>query len=293
MENIINITEEISPIKQIFLPIFEEKEVEVFVKRDDLLHPTIMGNKWRKLKFNLLEAKKQGFDTLLTFGGAFSNHIYAVASAGKEFGFETIGIIRGDELNSESNATLKYASSKSMKLIFVNRKEYLEKEKLAEKYGKEAYILPEGGTNQLAINGCTEIMDELKSQINLTHACVAIGTGGTFTGMISIKKEDIKIIGVPVLKGFDIGSIQIQDFNFKVYSNFEIWPEYHFGGYGKHTKELINFMQTFQNKHNIPLEQVYTGKLFFGVLDKIKNNYFPKNSKIIMVHTGGLQGKLR
>lgn len=292
MGNIINQTNGVSPLQQIFSGLFDEKAVEVFVKRDDLLHPTIMGNKWRKLKYNLLEAKKQDFKSLITFGGAFSNHIYAVASAGKEFGFETIGIVRGNELNSESNPTLKYASSMGMKLIFATRTEYLDKEKLAEIHGQGAYLLPEGGTNELAFKGCAEIMDELKSQVNLTHTCVAIGTGGTFAGMVSAKKNEIKIIGFPVLKGLGIDAIDIPQFNFSEYSNFEIWPDYHFGGYGKHTKELTNFMQTFENEHNIPLEQVYTAKLFYGVYDKIKNDYFPKKSKIVMVHTGGLQGRL-
>jgi 1-aminocyclopropane-1-carboxylate deaminase len=289
----INFNSEVSPILQIFDKLFDEKQVNVFVKRDDLLHPTIMGNKWRKLKYNLLEAKKQGFKSLLTFGGAFSNHIYAVASAGNEFDFETIGIIRGNELNSESNPTLKYASSMGMRLVFVGRPEYLEKEKLAIRFGNGAYILPEGGTNELAIKGCAEIMDELENQINASHVCVAIGTGGTFGGIVAAEKENIKIIGLPVLKGFGIDSIDIPQFDFSEFSNFDIWPDFHFGGYGKTTKELIDFMQKFENEHNIPLEQVYNAKLFYGVFDKIKYDYFPKNSKIVMVHTGGLQGRMK
>jgi 1-aminocyclopropane-1-carboxylate deaminase len=282
----------ISPIQQIYLPIFEEKLVEVFVKRDDLLHPSIMGNKWRKLKYNLEEAKNQGHTTILTFGGAFSNHIYAVASAGKEFGFETIGIIRGDELDTDSNPTLKYATEMGMELIFVSRTEYLSKDFLFEKYGQNSYILPEGGTNLLALKGCKEIVHEIESQMKPSHICVAVGTGGTFAGMISARKEGIKIIGFPVLKGFGIEAIQVSGFDFSNYNNFEICSDYHFGGYGKYNKVFIDFMQTFENEHNIPLEQVYNGKVFYGVFEMIQKNYFPKESKIVVVHTGGLQGKL-
>jgi 1-aminocyclopropane-1-carboxylate deaminase len=262
------------------------------VKRDDLLHPTIMGNKWRKLKYNLQEAKNQEYKTLLTFGGAYSNHIYAVASAGAEFGFETIGIIRGDELNPNSNETLKYATKMGMKLIFVSRTEYLYKEKLAEKYGINSYILPQGGTNLLALKGASEVMDEIENQIKPSFVCVSIGTGGTFKGMVSARKVGLKIVGFPVLKGFVIDSINFPEFDFLQNNNFEICTDYHFGGYGKYNNVLIDFIQTFENEHNIPLEQVYTGKMFYGVIDLINKGYFPKNSKIVLVHTGGLQGRL-
>ncbi len=251
-----------------------------------------MGNKWRKLKFNLQEAKSQGFKKILTFGGAYSNHIYAVASAGAEFGFDTVGIIRGDELNPNSNETLKFATKLGMELIFVNRNDYLEKEKLAIKYGTDCYILPEGGTNLLALKGCKELAFEVEKQINPTHICVSIGTGGTFAGLVSANIANINLLGFPALKGFGLASIEIPQFNFSNFSNFEIKPEYHFGGYGKHNSELLNFIQAFENQHNIPLEQVYNGKMFYGVLDLIKNDYFPQNSKIVLVHTGGLQGKI-
>ncbi len=289
----IDFQHEISPVQQIFSPIFDQKKVEVFVKRDDLLHPTIMGNKWRKLKYNLQEAKNQGFKSLLTFGGAYSNHIYAVASAGNEFGFETIGIIRGDELTSNANETLKYASKMGMKLIFVNRKDYLNKEFLALKYGENSYILPEGGTNLLALKGCTELAYEIEIQINPSHVCVALGTGGTFAGLTSANLKDTKIVGFPALKGFGIYAIKIPGFEFESLNNYEIINDYHFGGYGKYDSELMNFIQSFENEHNIPLEQVYNGKMFYGVMDLITKGFYPKNSKIVLVHTGGLQGKIK
>jgi 1-aminocyclopropane-1-carboxylate deaminase len=289
----INLSIEKSPIQQISNPGFKEKQIEVFVKRDDLLHPSIMGNKWRKLKYNLREAKKLNYNSLLTFGGAYSNHIFAVASAGVEFGFETIGIIRGDELNEKSNATLAYAYKMGMKLIFVTRNEYLQKQNLINRYGNNAYILPEGGTNQLALKGCAEIIVELEKQLNPTHIALAIGTGGTFAGLVSANKKGTKIIGFPVLKGFGLEGIEIDGFDLNEYNNFEICSEYYFGGYGKYNTGLLNFMQTFENEHNIPLEQVYTGKVFFGIFDKINRGDFPKNSRIVIIHTGGLQGRLK
>ncbi len=279
-------------MQAIFSELFEEKKVEVFVKRDDLLHPTIMGNKWRKLKYNLLAAKEGGYKSLLTFGGAYSNHIYAVAAAGNEFGFETLGIIRGDELNVESNSTLKFANEMGMNLIFVDRNEYLDKEKLAFNYGSRAYLLPEGGTNQLAIKGVSELMTEIDHQVNLDFVCVSIGTGGTFAGLINGSNIDCKILGFSALKGIENINQLIPADYFHNKSNFEIIKKYHFGGYGKFNSELLDFMQSFESSHQIPLEQVYTGKLVFGVLDLIKNNYFPKGSKIVIVHTGGLQGRL-
>lgn len=251
-----------------------------------------MGNKWRKLKYNLLESKRQGFRTLLTFGGAYSNLIYAVASAGKEFDFETIGIIRGDELKPDSNPTLKYASEMGMHLHFVSRNDYLEKGNLIEKFGQNSYILPEGGTNLLALKGVAELLEETENQINPTHVCVSIGTGGTFAGLISAQKKNVTVVGVPVLKGFEFNSIHIPEYTFPKNIPFEIWTDYHFGGYGKYNEALINFMQTFENEYNIPLEQVYTAKLFYGVFDKIKSGYFTEKSKIVIVHTGGLQGRI-
>lgn len=252
-----------------------------------------MGNKWRKLKYNLIEAKNKGFESLLTFGGAYSNHIYAVASAGHEFGFETIGIIRGDELNENSNPTLKYAVSKGMKLIFVSRTDFLYKSKLALEFGINSYILPEGGTNELAIKGVAELMLEINNYLKPNYVCVSIGTGGTFAGLLNGSRSDCKILGFSSLKGIDTINQLISPDLFQNKSNYEIISDYHFGGYGKYNDELLKFMQYFENEHNIPLEQVYNGKMFFGVFDKIKKDFFPENSKILLVHTGGLQGILK
>jgi 1-aminocyclopropane-1-carboxylate deaminase len=244
------------------------------------------------LKYNLAFAKQAGFSKLVTFGGAFSNHIVAVAAAGKEFGFETIGIIRGEELESklENNPSLLKAISFGMKLDFVTRSQFQEKEsqafleELQIKYG-DFYLLPEGGTNDLAIQGCKEIIQDNEKQFS--HICCAVGTAGTLSGIIEASFEHQKIIGFSALKG-DFLSDVIRKFVTR--TNWEIETNYHFGGYGKVSDELISFMNSFYNNTKIPLDPVYTGKMVYGVLNKIENQFFPENSKILMIHTGGLQG---
>jgi 1-aminocyclopropane-1-carboxylate deaminase len=243
----------------------------------------------------LLEAKQLGYKTILSFGGAYSNHIHALAAAGNVFGLKTIGIIRGNELNENSNSTLKYAFENGMNLIFVDRNAYLDKIKLAKLYGKEAYILPEGGTNELAYIGIGELMNEIKEQILPTHICVAMGTGGTFGGLLLANKINTELIGISVLKGYEKLTDFLPDFpiNKLVGENYRIFNDYHFGGYGKYNKVLLDFIQTFENEHNIPIEQTYTGKLLFGIYDLIEKNHFQPGSKIVIIHTGGLQGKIK
>jgi len=266
--------------------------IELFIKRDDLLHPIISGNKFRKLKYNLQEAKQLGCSKLLTFGGAFSNHIVAVAGAGNEFGFETIGIIRGEELATkiDENPSLQLAQSLGMKLHFVSRSEYQNKESevfLAhlETQFDSFYLLPEGGTNPLAIQGCKEIIGEEEKAF--THICCAVGTGGTISGIIEGAYEHQKIIGFSALKGDFLYDV-IRKFVTK--TNWELETKYHFGGYGKVSDALISFMNDFYKQTQIPLDPIYTGKMVFGVLEKIKNKEFPSNAKILLIHSGGLQG---
>uniref|UniRef100_UPI00404854D3 1-aminocyclopropane-1-carboxylate deaminase/D-cysteine desulfhydrase n=1 Tax=Flavobacterium sp. TaxID=239 RepID=UPI00404854D3 len=269
------------------------KGIELYMKRDDLLHPIISGNKFRKLKYNIEEAKRLGFATLLTFGGAFSNHILAVAGAGAEYGFTTIGVIRGEELESKihENPTLVKAQELGMQFYFVSRTAYRDKESLSfianlQKIFGSFYLLPEGGTNELAIKGCEEILTNEDKQF-FTHVVSAVGTGGTFSGIINSSNEKQQLIGFSSLKGAFLSDV-IR--NFVVKTNWDINDDYHFGGYGKVTDELIEFLNSFYNQTTIPLDPVYTGKMVFGVLDKIRNGYFPENSKILMIHTGGLQG---
>jgi len=266
--------------------------VELFIKREDVLHDEISGNKFRKLKYNLAEAEQTGKRKLLTFGGAYSNHIAAVAAAGKHFGFETIGIIRGDELAEKflDNPTLKKAYEDGMLFEFVSRTQFRNKYdavflyKLKEAYG-DYYLIPEGGTNRLAVKGCEEILtdgDELFDVI-----CCAVGTGGTVSGLINSSKPHQTVLGFSALKGdFLAGEIKIYAEN----DRWDLITDYHFGGYARINIELKQFMQCFFNENLISLDPVYTSKMVFGVFDLITKGYFAPGSKVLMIHTGGLQG---
>ena len=267
-------------------------KISVFIRREDLIHPIVSGNKFRKLKYNLLQAKAEKQQTLLTFGGAYSNHIAAVAFAGKENGFKTIGIIRGDELESKmaKNPTLKFAQECGMQFEFITREDYRHKnepyflENLKQKFGN-FYLVPEGGTNEFAVKGCEEILTEADFQYDFV--CCAVGTGGTISGIINSILPHQKVLGFPALKG-DFLKDEIR--NFARNENWELITAYHFGGYGKVNPALIAFMNQFYLDNKVPLDPVYTAKMVFGVLDLIEKGYFPKNSKILLIHTGGIQG---
>ena len=283
--------------QHIVLPELEAKNYQLFIKREDQIHPLVSGNKFRKLKYNLKEALDQKKTTLLTFGGAFSNHILATAIAGKSTGFKTIGIIRGDELGVDlektltSNSTLRNAFKHGMQFDFVSRETYRNKtsieftEILQKKYG-DFYCIPEGGTNSLAVKGCEEILTKEDSQFD--YICSCVGTGGTISGIINNAKDHQKVLGFPALKG-DFLENEILKYA-KKQENWELIKEYHFGGYGKYTDELIHFINRFKSETDIPLDPIYTGKMMFGVLDMINNKRFPNGSKILIIHTGGLQG---
>lgn len=268
------------------------KAVELYIKREDKIHPFVSGNKYRKLKYNLLEAKGKGFDTLLTFGGAFSNHIAAVASAGKLFGFKTIGIIRGEELQGKiaDNATLTFAKENGMQFKFVSRETYRNKttevflKALKDEFGV-FYLIPEGGTNALAVKGCEEILTPEDKGFN--YVCCSLGTGGTISGIINCSKPSQQVLGFPALKG-DFLKEDIS--KFATQTNWKLITDYHFGGYAKINKELVTFINQFKADYKVPLDPVYTGKMVFGVVDLIKKAYFPKGSKILVIHSGGLQG---
>lgn len=257
-----------------------------------MIHPFVSGNKFRKLKYNLLQAKEEKQHSLLTFGGAYSNHIAAVAAAGKEYGFKTIGVIRGEELNTEDekNPTLKFAKDCGMQLDFISREAYRKKtdpiflEELKLKW-EDFYLIPEGGTNDLAIKGCEEILNEEDSYFDFI--CCSVGTGGTITGLINSAKSHQKILGFPALKG---DFLKEEICKFATNQNWELFSEYHFGGYAKTTPELIGFMNAFFKQTGILLDPIYTGKMVFGVIDLMKKNYFPKDANVLMIHTGGLQG---
>lgn len=280
-----------SPLQKITDEITHKAEIELYIKRDDLIHPDISGNKWRKLKYNLAKAQEQSLDTILTFGGAFSNHIAATAAAGKEFGFNTIGIIRGEE-TLPLNDTLSFATSCGMKLHYLDRTTYRNKtdndliEELSEKFGK-FYLVPEGGYNKDGAKGCTEIVDEIN--IDFDYIAVACGTATTLSGIIQSLKPYQTALGFPVLKGGEFLHENIKQLTDSK-NHYELITDYHFGGYAKYKPELISFIQWFKTEHNIQLDPVYTGKMMFGLYDLVKKGRFKKDSKIIAIHTGGLQG---
>ena len=275
----------------------------MLIKRDDLLHPPddfcFCGNKWRKLKYNLIQAKAAGYRQLLTFGGAYSNHIAAVASAGALFGFSTIGIIRGEE-HLPLNPTLLHAKEQGMHLQYMRRSEFRRKQepevlqKIEEQFGP-AYVLPEGGTNASALQGVEELVAELRAQTAIdarTSVAVSCGTGGTMAGIILGMAGQGKVIGFPALKGdFMKGEVkQLLANEDASWENWSIQADYHFGGYAKHKPELVTFMADFTQQYGIKLDPIYTSKLFFGVLDLIEQGVFEAGCKVIVVHTGGLQG---
>lgn len=275
--------------QEILLP---NTTIQLFIRREDLIHPFVSGNKFRKLKYNLEEAKIQHQTTLLTFGGAYSNHIAATSFAGKENGFATIGVIRGDELATsiETNPTLVFAQQCGMQFYFVSREEYRKKDtaaflqKLKQLFG-DFYLVPEGGTNTLAVQGCQEILSN-KDEI-YDYICAAVGTGGTLSGIINSAFDHQKVLGFPSLKG---SFLQKDIRKFATNNKWKLIEEYHFGGYAKVTDDYIRFLNLFYNETKIPLDPIYTGKMAFGVIDLIKKNYFPDYSKVLLIHTGGIQG---
>ncbi|WMJ71820.1 pyridoxal-phosphate dependent enzyme [Cytophagaceae bacterium ABcell3] len=286
-----------SPLQEIKSTLLDKHKLRLLVKRDDLLHPLVSGNKWRKLKYNLQEVSKQGLGSILSFGGAYSNHIYSLAAAGKIVGIKTIGVIRGEELDPQSNPTLKFASSCGMKLKFVSREKFREKysksftRELEEEFGS-FFLLPEGGSNALALPGCAEIVAELNKPFD--YICSPCGTGGTIAGISSALNAHQTALGFSVLKA--PGYIKEQVFQLLESTqlpkarNLEVIEDYHFGGYGKITRELIAFMESFENAHGFAIEPVYSAKMFYGIFDLANKGYFPTGSEIVAVHTGGLQG---
>ncbi|TAF02186.1 MAG: 1-aminocyclopropane-1-carboxylate deaminase/D-cysteine desulfhydrase [Nostocales cyanobacterium] len=277
--------------------------VELFVLRLDLMHPQVNGNKWFKLKYNLLEAEEKNFSTILTFGGAYSNHIFATAAAGNIFGFRTIGVIRGEE-TLPLNPTLSFAVEQGMQLIYVNRQTYRQRhttqlqEDLKQRFG-EVFIIPEGGCNQNGIRGCTEIIPNLEV---FDTICLACGTATTLAGIALSLDSKQRIIGFPVLKGGEFLQQEIEILTNNYLTSglpvpvdfpapWQLVYDYHFGGYAKFNQELIIFCQKFIQEYNIHLDYVYTGKMFYGVMNLLQQGVF-QPGKLLLIHTGGLQGNL-
>ncbi len=290
-----------SPIEKIQEDLFDEHKLHVSVLREDKNHPLIQGNKLRKLTYNLLNSKKKGNKTLLTFGGAYSNHIAAVAAAGKEFGFHTIGIVRGEE-KLPLNPTLSLCTQNGMELHYEDRTTYKlkntqdYKEHLRNKFGS-FYLIPEGGTNYYAINGCMEIIERYDEY---DYICCPIGTGGTVAGITISNQGKSKILGFSSLKGGEFLTQEIrsqihsvvndEELTDEVLHSFELVTDFHFGGYAKITEDLLNFVRKFYSSHQIKWDLLYNGKMAYGVYEMIKQGFFPEHSRILLVHTGGIQG---
>lgn len=281
-----------TPVQEVSDPILDKAGVRLLVKREDLNHPLVSGNKWWKLKYNLEEAARQNRKMLLTFGGAYSNHIFATAAAARECGFESTGIIRGEETLPLNN-TLSFAQNKGMKLHYVSREDYRDKKspafvkELHERFG-DFYLIPEGGTNELAVKGVTEFAQALETDFN--YLCCPVGTGGTLAGLINGLPEDKIVIGFSSLKGGDFLHDEVRKWLKVKTLNWQILTGYDFGGYGKVPDKLISFQREFESDRNISLDLIYGAKMMYGVLDLASKNYFRRGSTLLALHTGGLQG---
>lgn len=269
---------------------------KVLLKRLDLIHPFVSGNKWFKQKYNLIFARENNYNTLLTFGGAFSNHIHALSASGKEFGFKTIGIIRGEE-HLPLNPTLSFAAQNGMEIFYVSRGDYRKKHTLEfsewvkNKFG-HVYIVPEGGTNHLAVKGTAEIPLLINTEYD--YIVTACGTAGTISGIICGLNGEKKVLGISVLRdGYFLNNNvenNILGFCNKIFNNWSINLDYHFGGYAKINRELVLFIKQIEELNGIILDPVYTGKMLYAVYDLSRKGFFKKNDTIVALHTGGQQG---
>jgi len=266
-------------------------DISITIKREDLIDEYYSGNKFRKLKYNIKNIRDKGFSRLVTFGGAYSNHLYATAIFGKKINIKTTGFVRGNELVSlEKNSTLHFCNSKGMKLVYLNRssyklKEFSEEVKMYLIRNPNSYLIPEGGTNSLAIQGCKEILTKKDSEYNTI--CCAVGTGGTISGIIESSNLNQHIIGFPALRNealYDVIS------KMTTRCNWTLEKRYSFGGYGKFTSELIDFINKISINYKILLDPIYTGKMLFGIFDLIKKNKWKWGKNILVIHTGGQQG---
>jgi len=291
-----------SPITPISSPLLTNKHIQLFIKRDELIHPVIQGNKWRKLKYNLLEARQQQQHTLLSFGGAYSNHLHALAKAGQLLGVKTIGIIRG-EAHSPLNPCLQDMTHWGMQLEYISRKDYKQKnspefiKKLTQKSG-EFYLIPEGGNNTPGMKGCGELLDELTEDYD--YICCEIGSGTMLSALIQHNtKPDTQLLGFAVLKNQQLEQQIASSLRLAPHSplnsvshkkNWTIIHNYHFNGFAKTSPQLDEFIHSFKLEFNIQLEPVYSAKMLYGIMDLIKHNYFKAGTRILAIHGGGLQG---
>ena len=287
-----------SPVTQIKTPLLSEKKIKLFIKRDELIHPVVQGNKWRKLKYNLIEAQKTNTKTLLSFGGAYSNHLHALAYAGNQLGIKTIGIIRG-EAPQVLNPCLQDMKNWGMQLKFIKRIDYKKKNNdeyinyLKKQLG-DFYLIPEGANNALGKKGCAEILEELQEPYDTI--CCEVGSGTMLSSLIQHNNTPhTQYLGFAVMKNPQLdddisNSSKIMQGSTIQLPTWKINHAYHFGGFAKTTDELNHFIKTFKQQHNIQLEPVYSGKMFWGIFDLISKDQFKPGTKILAIHGGGLQG---
>lgn len=281
-----------SPVHQIKNKLFNELDLKVFIKRDDLIHPIISGNKWRKLKYILLKAQAENKTRLVTFGGAYSNHLLATAAAAAKFGFKATGIVRGEAVN---NDTLFLCKLHGMELIFTDRDSYRDKTALFEKHfgnNADAFFINEGGASAEGARGCSELTNELSETYD--HIFCACGTGTTAAGIINGINEhqlSTQFNAVPVFKNGEFMKDEVDRF-LTAPTSYHLHTGYHFGGYGKTTPELISFIKQFVADTGILIEPVYTGKMLYAIFDLAQKSYFKSGEKILAVHSGGIWGLL-
>lgn len=291
------------PLQQVETKIFTDAGIELLVRRDDLIDPTLSGNKFYKLFFNLRDAHAQGLTRLLSFGGAYSNHLHALAAAGKRYGFSTLGVVRG-ERPAQLSPTLLDAEAWGMKLIFIGRTEYRDKNEpeliaaLKARYG-EFYLIPEGGANLAGAQGMQQLGQSLERQLkgDYTAVCIACGTGTSLAGLAAGVDASKPALGFSVLKGEgglagDVAALYNQLCPARVAANWRLISGFHAGGYGKkHPEYLMQYWQDFERESDIPLDPVYTVKMFWGIHALVRQGYWPRGSRIVAIHSGGLQGR--
>ncbi len=290
----------LSILQEINIPRFTARGIKLYIKRDDLIHEEVSGNKWRKLKYNLLQVQQGNYTGVFTFGGAYSNHLLATASAANRAKIKSIGFVRGEELTENANDTLKRCAELGMQLIFISREEYAlrnDKQYVDELKSEHTnfYFVPEGGGNYLGMVGCQEIWKEINESVD--EVFVAQGTTATSCGLLLGKPAKSKLHVIPVLKGFDAYEEMLnklkwflfqEDLAKELLEDVIVHPDYHFGGYGKYTPELLAFIQEMYTYYKIPLDPIYTAKAFYGMLQELEAKQYD-NKQVLFVHTGGIQ----
>ncbi|WP_431067043.1 1-aminocyclopropane-1-carboxylate deaminase/D-cysteine desulfhydrase [Methylotuvimicrobium sp.] len=279
-----------SILTKVSAPYLDRRQVELWIKRDDLLHPIVSGNKWRKLKYILSHALSLGAIKIVSMGGAYSNHLHALAYVGHRLGIQTEAFIRGEP---QSNPTLNDLRRWGMHLHFVSREDYRNLRQYKDwnslpGIDTDAYWLPEGGSVDLALQGVAELVSEIDLQYDAI--CCPCGTGTTLAGIIEAVRPGVQVIGFSALKGGSFLKRDIESLLTQPRENWDIVTDYHFGGFARTKPELIEFIEQFLNVNSVLLEPIYTGKMFYGIYDLIEKGFFPAGRRIVAMHTGGLQG---